>query len=432
MTTLVYRSIGFLVDVLLYLIFMRNFRPRWPESRKRSLCIAAVYVPYMIYRLAFGYNAQAATVLHNVVIVAVETLIYWIINRWIYGLSLKVSLVESLIFVIAVHAGRKVFFHLVTPLFPGEQMAARIEQQLLVGILKIGVICIVTPSPDSVEEKAVKDLELFLLVFALYACFLMDYLYGQDAAAGWRWNLELTIYFVAVLCGFMVKHSMADHCELLRVTRLEQLRNRQYEHLRERLSGEQEIRRMCHDLKHQLLALRQDPECTAEMLQKVEQELLQHAGVTYADDPILNALLQEKIEAAKAEGVEIRVEMRVPKCTGLSDVELCILFGNALDNAVEGIRRAKGRVEPVVRIGCMSEPGFWAVCFRNPYWGKLETRNGLPRSTKANVAKHGIGLRSIRSCAEKHGGSIAIAMEQNTFALSVFIPVLEQPETVKN
>jgi sensor histidine kinase regulating citrate/malate metabolism len=276
-------------------------------------------------------------------------------------------------------------------------------------------------------ESGVKELELFLLVFALYSCFLMDFLNNQFRAFGWSWNIDLICYVTALLCAFVVRHTLADHCELQRISQMNQLRQRQYELLCQRQSSEQEIRRMCHDLKHQLLALRQDPAQADEMLQRVQSTLEQYQKVVYADNSILNTLLQEKAEAARCAGIDIQMQMRIPPCEVLDDMDLCMIFGNALDNALEAVRRIEEPGHRFVSISSVSEPGFWMVRFQNPYQGELTLRGGLPCSSKKDKANHGIGLRSVRTCVEQHGGTMLLSTEDNCFSLSIMIPQKTPP-----
>lgn len=422
MIGVLYRPLGFAVDILLYLVFMRRFFRKRPEATPQWAATLLLLALYAVYRLGFGYNEAASTVWHDIAIVMAEAVLCWMMNRNMFCLARRVSLAESLIFVITVHVGRKVFFHVLAPLFPPQQALAQLEVQLLVAALKVALVWLVTPRPEDVREDGVKELELFLLVFALYNCFLMDFLNDQFKPFGWSWNIDLVCYLTALLCAFVVRHTLADHCELQRITQINQLHQRQYEHLRQRQSSEQEIRRMCHDLKHQLMALRQDPENAEKMLSQVESTLEQHRRMTYADNPILDMLLREKAEAAQQEGIGIEVQMRIPPCAPLSDIDLCVIFGNALDNAVEAVRRLGDGAPRTVRVSCMSEPGFWMVRFQNPYQGTLALKDGLPRSTKADSANHGIGLRSIRTCVEQHGGTVQLAAEGQVFSLSVMVP----------
>jgi sensor histidine kinase regulating citrate/malate metabolism len=67
------------------------------------------------------------------------------------------------------------------------------------------------------------------------------------------------------------------------------------------------------------------------------------------------------------------------------------------------------------------------VRFQNPYQGELTLRGGLPCSIKKDTANHGIGLRSVRTCVEQHGGTMLLSTENNCFSLSIMIPQKTPP-----
>lgn len=299
------------------------------------------------------------------------------------------------------------------------QPLAYLETQLIMIALKAALTGLVMPQRRDVSEAAVRRMDLFLLLFALYPCFLMSFLNVQMEVFGWSWNVNLICYVTALLCAFIVKHTIADHCEMQRVACMDQMRQRQYERLLQNRSSEQEIRRMCHDLKHQLPALQQDPRNAGSMLSQVENELNRLQKAVYADNPILNSLLQEKVESARNEQICIDIQARIPPCEALSDLELCLVFGNAL----EAVRRAETPQDRYIRVNCLSEQGFWAVLFENPYQGALSLHAGLPATTKPDPVNHGIGLRSIRSCAESHGDTLTLSTAGQRFALTVMIPL---------
>ena len=57
---------------------------------------------------------------------------------------------------------------------------------------------------------------------------------------------------------------------------------------------------------------------------------------------------------------------------------------------------------------------------------KLEFRNGLPVTTKADKHLHGYGMKSIRTIVEKYGGSAVASQKNNWFELKILIPVTER------
>ncbi len=101
--------------------------------------------------------------------------------------------------------------------------------------------------------------------------------------------------------------------------------------------------------------------------------------------------------------------------------DICALFGNALDNALEAVQKA-------ARAGTKNHPGEPPRQRNAGASGKNSCEpvsweagaDGLPATTKRDRAEHGLGLRSIRKVAEKYSGSMEIRRENGAFELFVY------------
>ena len=106
----------------------------------------------------------------------------------------------------------------------------------------------------------------------------------------------------------------------------------------------------------------------------------------------------------------------------LDPIDLYTLFGNALDNAIENVRKLPQVERRVISLTVFEKPGLSVIQLENYYDGELRFQDGLPVTSKADREDHGFGMRSIRSLAEKYGGSISIDGENSIFLLSITLP----------
>lgn len=102
--------------------------------------------------------------------------------------------------------------------------------------------------------------------------------------------------------------------------------------------------------------------------------------------------------------------------------EIGALFGNALDNAIEGVGRLADPEQRLIHLSVTRQKDFLRVKVENRCVDGLVVGEELPKTTKEDKGLHGYGLKSIRATAEKYGGSVTIRAENGWFTLGVLIP----------
>lgn len=107
----------------------------------------------------------------------------------------------------------------------------------------------------------------------------------------------------------------------------------------------------------------------------------------------------------------------------LEAVDLFSMIGNALDNAEEAVRKLEDHDERAISVCIFSRHGIAILQVENFYEGDLRFVDGLPVTTKGDPNYHGFGLKSIRSTAEKYGGTVSVQAEDGLFLLRVALPV---------
>ena len=94
------------------------------------------------------------------------------------------------------------------------------------------------------------------------------------------------------------------------------------------------------------------------------------------------------------------------------------MLGNALENAVEGCKKAK--TERDLRIKLRYEKKKLILDVRNSFDGCLREKNGVLLSTK-ELAQHGFGMRSIQRVVDKYDGYLRYYVEDLTFVLQIVL-----------
>jgi sensor histidine kinase regulating citrate/malate metabolism len=133
---------------------------------------------------------------------------------------------------------------------------------------------------------------------------------------------------------------------------------------------------------------------------------------------ILDALLNEKQVSAAAANATIAFEGVVPEPL-LNPADICVIFGNALDNSIEACAKLPKEEEKSITIKSRYFKDFLFIRIENPTAEDVQIINSVIATTKENKQSHGIGLRSIRTAAEKYSGVMKLMCEKGIFSVAI-------------
>lgn len=124
-------------------------------------------------------------------------------------------------------------------------------------------------------------------------------------------------------------------------------------HLNEVRSIHKEMRGYKHDFHHHLQTLKGQLEAgeierALAYIEQLDTQLMLVDTLLKTGNVSLDAILSAKIAQAKAEAITVTVKANVPDILTISDLELSIVIGNLLDNAIESCRTVTG--ERFIRI----------------------------------------------------------------------------------
>ena len=185
------------------------------------------------------------------------------------------------------------------------------------------------------------------------------------------------------------------------------------------------MNRKYHDLKHQIAALRAEPDAAVreQWLREMEADIHAYEAQNKTGNHILDTVLTGKSLNCQNQGIELVVVADGKVLDFMDLMDICTIFGNALDNAIECEMKIRDPAKRMIRLMLSAQKQFVLLKVENYCPTKPEFRDGFPTTTKRDAANHGFGLKSIRYTAQKYGGSMTTAVEDDWFVLKVLIPM---------
>ncbi len=199
------------------------------------------------------------------------------------------------------------------------------------------------------------------------------------------------------------------------------VRQKQYEMSRETIDM---INRKCHDMKHQVAALMAGGgEERARYGREIERLIEIYDLRVNTKNEALNTLLMDRGLYCSMRGIRWSCAVDGEGLDFIDRMDLYVLLGNALDNAVEAVQRVRDEDNRIIQLRICRKDSFVHIRLENSYEGELRWQGDLPVTTKEDAASHGIGFGSIRSIARKYGGYASATTEGQAFILTVLIPI---------
>ncbi|MCM1578493.1 MAG: GHKL domain-containing protein [Ruminococcus sp.] len=221
-----------------------------------------------------------------------------------------------------------------------------------------------------------------------------------------------------ILCGIFSSHSVKAAIDMAR----QQAQVDRYNRINERWTEARQIR---HDIGNHMAAIsalldKGDVEGAKKYLGEAQRELLGTSLPARTGSAALDMLIAVKADEMKKGGVCLSAEFTAEFRDGaISDFDLCVIFGNLLDNAFEAVSKLNGG-DRTVRLTVKRQMDMVMIYCENKYIGERPSAGGFATS-KADKRSHGQGLKGIRRAAERSGGHMDIRDGDGIFSAAVIV-----------
>ena len=136
----------------------------------------------------------------------------------------------------------------------------------------------------------------------------------------------------------------------------------------------------------------------------------------------LDAILSSKVSIARKNNIDVNCTAKVPSNLTITDVHLCAIVGNLMDNAIEACEKITDKsAQKFIRIyiGLFKSQLYISVTNST----KEKKRRRLCELVTSKLGEHGFGLRRIDKLAEKYDGYVNRKNEPGIFATEVMLPL---------
>lgn len=244
---------------------------------------------------------------------------------------------------------------------------------------------------------------------------------------------ETYLYKVSMLCAcgvvlstfftlFLYERSARQAETIQNQEQYERHLRMQLKHIDDILITQKQFKRFKHDFNNFRIGLKayikeNDFKGAESYIDELEGKIVLDETVVETGNTALDAILSTKLAIAKSKGIEVKSKIQIPEKIAVEPTDLCIIFGNALDNAIEACERVEaGEKKISITILCKDEAVLCKIVNSMP-----KEEKAVLDTQKEDKSNHGFGLENIRAALIKYNAEPTIEQTDGKFTLKFVI-----------
>ena len=228
--------------------------------------------------------------------------------------------------------------------------------------------------------------------------------------------IYVLFYFIAI--GMLNSARIAERNHFLEMQESQYLKQCKYM---------EETSRVRHDFRHSLHTLKMMSEAKDYVsldhyLDRYLSVLPVNQFAVYCKNNAVNALMNYLVPSARETDIQVSLNFELPEQIPVTDVDLCSILGNVLENAIDGCRTISPEKRNIQLSVTTRHDAWLYIVSTNTFDGVIKQKNGHYQTTRQNG--HGIGLTSILITVEKYNGTAQFSNDASRFYVDIMIPLL--------
>ena len=194
----------------------------------------------------------------------------------------------------------------------------------------------------------------------------------------------------------------------------------QSQYLEEKIEKQTLSAKEMHDLKNELFAIKQlllsNTDAGISKIDEICQVVEGMQSIIYTSNTSVDSLINSKKKEIDSNNIIFKCDCYISGFDEINDMDLCILLGNLLDNAIEACLKLECNKN--IRLNFKQVDNFLNIIIKNTYNNEI---NEELLTTKENKINHGYGLKSVKSIVEKYEGDFQFIKDDSYFTISILL-----------
>lgn len=201
----------------------------------------------------------------------------------------------------------------------------------------------------------------------------------------------------------------------------------QYKYYLNLQETQNKVKRLYHDMSNHMMCIKtmsSEQKDLNNYIDSISNDLNEFKEIYNTGNIILDIILNEKQAKCNENNINLKCDVNFSRCSFIEMTDICSIFSNILDNAIEACNKIEG-CEKYINLRGTVVKSYYVIRCENSKINKVKMINNKIITSKKDKFIHGIGLKSVKSSLKKYDGELEINDFEDRFLAQIYIPINE-------
>jgi sensor histidine kinase YesM len=283
--------------------------------------------------------------------------------------------------------------------------------------------------------EIVPDKTINIMCFYLILGFLL-LIYNYDFSSMYFTNIKISLgavlfilyvvlgYAVVMIAAISVSKNVLLKVEYKVIENQVELQRENYKALSEAI---QNIYALRHDARHHILFIKtmieeKNYDKALEYIRQFNEHEINKTIPTLCENFTADSIIKYYMSIAQEKDIEFKTQLTIPEDININNLDLCIVLGNCLENAIDACDRIIDQRKKYIYFQSKILGSHIVFKITNSFNGEILSFNKGLISTKENRG-HGIGLANVQNTVNKYKGSLDFKYSDDEFNVDIVMNI---------
>lgn len=191
---------------------------------------------------------------------------------------------------------------------------------------------------------------------------------------------------------------------------------------------QQQIRKIKHDMNNHLQIIgsyinENNIEEAKDYFQSISNVVNDISSRKFCENKIINAVINSKYHNIKENKIKNDINISIENIVNIDDMDLCSIFANTLDNAIEASMKIKDYSQRYISVKARYDKGYFVYNIKNTKSNAVFMEGNKYISDKEDKKANGWGISNVKDIVAKYKGEMDSSYTENEFCVIIIIPI---------